>query len=193
MKKQKIQMLVIVVVLLLCIVAYFVATQYSKQQEKRDRDSETEGQVKLTVIDPDAVDAFSYEVDGTTYSYSKEEDTWICENDTSLKMDSDSIKTLLGNLEEITASETIESYDALSDYGLESPQNTITVTSAEDTTTIDIGGYNEMLSVYYIKVSGDDKIYLVDSSLSNAFSKTPDTMVQEEESTETESVDTTED
>lgn len=191
MKKQKIQMLVIVVILLLCIVAYFLATRYAKQQEQRDKDSETQGQVNLTVIDPDDVDAFSYLADGTTYSYTKNKDTWTCENDTSLKMDADSIATLLGNLKKITAAEAIDDYDSIADYGLDQPQNTITVTCGNETTTIDIGDYNEMLQEYYIKISGDDKIYLADSTLKDAFSKKPDTMVQQEESTETESVDST--
>ena len=191
MKKQKIQMLVIVVILLLCIVAYFLATRYAKQQEQRDKDSETQGQVNLTVIDPDDVDAFSYIADGTTYSYTKNKDTWTCENDTSLKMDADSIATLLGNLKKITAAEAIDDYDSIADYGLDQPQNTITVTCGNETTTIDIGDYNEMLQEYYIKISGDDKIYLADSTLKDAFSKKPDTMVQQEESTETESIDST--
>lgn len=191
MKKQKIQMLVIVVILLLCIVAYFLATRYAKQQEQRDKDSETQGQVNLTVIDPDDVDAFSYIADGTTYSYTKNKDTWTCENDTSLKMDAGSIATLLGNLKKITAAEAIDDYDSIADYGLDQPQNTITVTCGNETTTIDIGDYNEMLQEYYIKISGDDKIYLADSTLKDAFSKKPDTMVQQEESTETESVDST--
>ena len=191
MKKQKIQMLVIVVILLLCIVAYFLATRYAKQQEQRDKDSETQGQVNLTVIDPNDVDALSYIADGTTYSYTKNKDTWTCENDTSLKMDADSIATLLGNLKKITAAEAIDDYDSIADYGLDQPQNTITVTCGNETTTIDIGDYNEMLQEYYIKISGDDKIYLADSKLKDAFSKKPDTMVQQEESTETESVDST--
>lgn len=191
MKKQKIQMLVIVVILLLCIVAYFLATRYAKQQEQRDKDSETQGQVNLTVIDPDDVDSFSYIADGTTYSYTKNKDTWTCENDTSLKMDADSIATLLGNLKKITAAEAIDDYDSIADYGLDQPQNTITVTCGNETTTIDIGDYNEMLQEYYIKISGDDKIYLADSTLKDAFSKKPDTMVQQEENTETESVDST--
>lgn len=189
MKKQKIQMLVIVVILLLCVVAYFVATQYTKKQEQRDKDSETQGQVNLTIADPDEVDAFSYIADDTTYSYTKSGDTWTCENDTSLKMDADSIASLLDNLKKVTAAEAIADYDSISDYGLDQPQNTITVTCGDETTTIDIGDYNEMLQEYYVKVSGDDKIYLVDSTIKDAFSKTPDTMVQQEESTETETAE----
>ena len=69
---------------------------------------------------------------------------------------------------------------------MDQPQNTITVTCGDETTTIDIGDYNEMLSEYYIKVSGDENVYLADSTLKDAFSKTADTMVEKEESTETE-------
>lgn len=191
MKKQKIQMLVIVVILLLGIVAYFVATQYAKKQEQRDKDSETQGQVSLSIANADDVDSFSYIVDDTTYSYTKNGDSWTCENDTSLKLDSDSIAALLNNLKKVTAAEAIADYDSIADYGLDQPQNTITVTCGDETTTVDIGDYNEMLQEYYIKVSGDDKVYLVDSILKDAFSKTPDTMVQQEESTETEAVDST--
>ena len=186
MKKQKIQMFVIVVILLLCIVAYFVATQYAKSQEQREKDSETQGQVSLSIAKTDDVDAFSYIVDGTTYSYTKNGDGWTCDNDASLKLDADQITTLLDNLQKVTAAEAITDYDSLSDYGLDQPQNTITVTCGDETTMIDIGDYNEMLSEYYVKVSGDEKVYLMDSTLKDAFSKTADTMVVQEDSTETE-------
>ena len=97
-------------------------------------------------------------------------------------MDADKITTLLDNLKKVTAAEAITDYDSLSDYGLDQPQNTITVTCGDETTTIDIGDYNEMLSEYYIKVSGDENVYLADSTLKDAFSKTPDTMESDENS-----------
>ena len=180
MKKQKIQMLVIVVILLLCIVAYFAAAQYAKNQEQNEKDSETQGQVNLTIANADDVDSFSYIVEGTTYSYTKSGDRCTCDNDVSLKLDADKITTLLDNLKKVTAAEAITDYDSLSDYGLDQPQNTITVTCGDETTTIDIGDYNEMLSEYYIKVSGDENVYLADSTLKDAFSKTPDTMESDE-------------
>ena len=180
MKKQKIQMLDIVVILLLWIVAYFAAAQYAKNQEQNEKDSETQGQVNLTIANADDVDSFSYIVEGTTYSYTKSGDGWTCDNDVSLKLDADKITTLLDNLKKVTAAEAITDYDSLSDYGLDQPQNTITVTCGDETTTIDIGDYNEMLSEYYIKVSGDENVYLADSTLKDAFSKTPDTMESDE-------------
>lgn len=64
MKKQKIQMILILVVLVLCIGAYFLVSHMAKQEEQKEKDSETEGQTTIAKIDADKVDAFSYEVDG---------------------------------------------------------------------------------------------------------------------------------
>lgn len=64
MKKQKIQMILILVVLVLCIGAYFLVSHMAKQEEQKQKDSETEGQTTIAEIAADKVDAFSYEVNG---------------------------------------------------------------------------------------------------------------------------------
>ena len=107
------------------------------------------------------------------------------DDDNSLQLDADNINTMLGKLNGVIALETLDSYDSLSDYGLDKPQNTITVTVKDKTTTFYIGDYNDMVSEYYLKMKGDDAVYLVDSTLKDTFSKTPDTLVKEED-TETE-------
>ena len=55
----------------------------------------------------------------------------------------------------------------------------------DKTTTFYIGDYNDMVSEYYLKMEGDDAVYLVDSTLNDTFSKTVDTLVKKED-TETE-------
>ena len=42
-----------------------------------------------------------------------------------------------------------------------------------------------MVSEYYLKMEGDDAVYLVDSTLKDTFSKTADSLVKEKD-TETE-------
>ena len=174
MKKQKIQMILILVVLVLCIGAYFLVSHMAKQEEQKEKDSETEGQITIAKIDADKVDAFSYEVDGKTCSYTKDGNDWKYDDDNSLKLDSSSINTMLEKLNGVIALETLDSYDSLSDYGLDKPQNTITVTVGDKTTTFYIGDYNDMVSEYYLKMEGDDAVYLVDSTLKDTFSKTAD-------------------
>ena len=123
---------------------------------KRQEESEAENQVMVAKLDVDSIDSFSYMVDGITYSY----------------------------LKKVEAEEALTDYDDLSDYGLDSPQNSITVTCGETSKTFAIGDYNEMLAEYYLKVDGDDSVYLVDSTLMNAFSREPQSLVKAEEDTE---------
>ena len=49
-----------------------------------------------------------------------------------------------------------------------------------------------MTGQYYLKVTESDKIYLVSRDLSGTFSKTPQELLNEEETEETESADATE-
>ena len=93
---------------------------------------------------------------------------------------------MLGNLEKITAEETLNEYDQLSDYGLDEPQKTITVTCGEDTMVLSIGDYNEMLSEYYLEMKDDDSVYLIGSAIPTAFEKHPDDLAETETETETE-------
>lgn len=183
MKKQKQQFMVALAVLVVFAAAYFAVKYYAgKEQEK---DSDTEAEITAARVDTDKIDAFSYMVNGDTYRYKKEKDQWVCETDTSIALDSDSISDMLENLKEVQAEEELTDYDDLSDYGLDEPQNQITVTIGEDTKTFSIGDYNEIMGEYYLRVDGDDKIYLIDSGLMDAFSKEPESLA-EVESTEDE-------
>ena len=123
---------------------------------KQQEESEAENQVMVAKLDVDSIDSFSYMVDGITYSYQKNGE----------------------------AEEALTDYDDLSDYGLDSPQNSITVTCGETSKTFAIGDYNEMLAEYYLKVDGDDSVSLVDSTLLNAFSRETQSLVKAEEDTE---------
>ena len=116
MKKQKIQMILILVVLVLCIGAYFLVSHMAKQEEQKEKDSETEGQTTIAKIDADKVDAFSYEVDGKTYSYTKDGNDWKYDDDNSLKLDSSSINTMLEKLNGVIALETLDSNSTFSTY-----------------------------------------------------------------------------
>lgn len=185
MKRQQRQLFAILIVLALCVVAYFAVSHYAKKTEENKKESETQEQITLLGVDPDAVDAFTYTYDGTTYSYKKRGEVWSCENDTSIKLDTDSVKNLLGNVKNISAQEKLEKYDSLSDYGLDEPQNTLTFTCDKHMTTLYIGNYNDMLGEYYLKMEGDDNVYLIDSGIPNAFSVQPESMATQEE-TETE-------
>ena len=63
MRKQKVQMVVLVAVLTLLIGGYFLLQQYNKKQAEK----EEENKIQVAEIDADAIEAFSYQLDGETY------------------------------------------------------------------------------------------------------------------------------
>lgn len=189
MQKQKKQFIVVLAALVLLIAAYFAVNSYVKKEQKKE---EEEAQISVAKVDSDKIDTFSYTVEGTTYEFKKEDENWVCESDTSIELDSDSVTDMLGNLNDVQAEEELTDYDDLADYGLDDPQNQITVHMGEDQKTFSIGDYNDMVGNYYLKVDGDDNVYLIDSGLKDAFSKEPESLAKTEDTESAESSDTEE-
>ena len=80
-----------------------------------------------------------------------------------------------------------EKFDAdtdVSDFGFDTPQNTITMTTDDNTYTIVVGAKNAMLSQYYIKVNDD--VYLSSTTIPSQFAVTLDNLIQSDDSEDTE-------
>ena len=91
---------------------------------------------------------------------------------------------MLGCITSITASEKIDADTDVSDFGFDTPQNTITMTTDDNTYTIVVGEKNAMLSQYYIKVNDD--VYLSSTTIPSQFAVTLDDLIQSDDSEETE-------
>ena len=183
MKKQKKQFFGMLLVLAVLAAAYGGIHVYNqKQEEKEAGEEKTE---KLTVVDfeTDDVTAFSYVLGGQVYAYTKTDGEWTWDGDISLTLDTSQIDAMLDAVTGLTAESEITDGEDLAQYGLENPSGIITLTTADGTTTLQLGDK---------KVTESDKIYLVSRDLSGTFSKTPQELLKEEETDEPESVDVTE-
>lgn len=119
-------------------------------------------------------ESISSGTDSTEESESSEtEDVqWVCDNDPELKLNTSKITTMLGCITSITASEKFDADTDVSDFGFDTPQNTITMTTDDNTYTIVVGAKNAMLSQYYIKVNDD--VYLSSTTIPSQFAVTLD-------------------
>ena len=119
-------------------------------------------------------ESISSGTDSTEESESSEtEDVqWVCDNDPELKLNTSKITTMLGCITSITASEKFDADTDVSDFGFDTPQNTITMTTDDNTYTIVVGAKNAMLSQYYIKVNDD--VYLSSTTIPSQFVVTLD-------------------
>ena len=131
-------------------------------------------------------ESISSGTDSTEESESSEtEDVqWVCDNDRELKLNTSKITTMLGCITSITASEKFDADTDVSDFGFDTPQNTITMTTDDNTYTIVVGAKNAMLSQYYIKVNDD--VYLSSTTIPSQFAVTLDDMIQSDDSEDTE-------
>ncbi len=191
MKKK--QMIAGIVLLVLCIGGYFGVKAYNSSQEKK-QEAEIMKPVGIEVAD---VTGFSYVNNGGILSFEKDGEDWIYTGDTSMDMNEESIEGMLEKVCGVSSTEKITAED-LSDYGFDEPTNTITLDTAEGSTVVRIGMYNEIVSKYYLSIDGSTELYLVDSSIVTGFDQSVEDLEVVETTTTTaetpeESEETTED
>lgn len=195
MNKQKRTFLILTIVLVACLAGYLGLLNYNKYKSDDDSESESDS-VEALSLDSSDVNSVSFLIDGQEYSFSRiksgssdsdDDEQWVCNNDTSLKINTSKVTSLLGNATSITASKKFDTDADTSDFGLDEPQNVVKLSTADKTYTITIGEKNAMLGEYYIKVNDD--VYLSGTTILGTIPDSIDDMIatKDSESTETES------
>lgn len=213
MNKQKRTFVILAIVLAACLAGYLGLLNYNKYKSDDDSESESDS-VEALSLDSSDVKSLSFLIDGQEYSFSRiqsedtsdetestesektdtdsesstdDDDQWVCDNDTSLKINTSKVTSLLGNATSITASKKFDSDADTSDFGLDEPQNVVKLSTADKTYTITIGEKNAMLGEYYIRINDD--VYLSSTTILGIIPDSIDDMVatEDSESTETES------
>lgn len=217
MNKQKRTFVILAIVLVACMAGYLGLLNYNKYKSDDDSKSESDSVEALSLDSSDVESlSFLIDGQEYTFSRIKSEDTsdeteatesektdtesetnsdenstddeqWVCDNDTSLKINTSKVTSLLGNATSITASKKFDSDADTSDFGLDEPQNVVKLGTDDKTYTITIGEKNAMLGEYYIKVNDD--VYLSSNTILGTIPDSIDDMVatEDSESTETES------
>lgn len=217
MNKQKRTFVILAIVLVACLAGYLGLLNYNKYKSDDDSESESDSVEALSLESSDVksisflIDGQEYsfsriksedtsdetestesektdtETEENAESSTDDDDQWVCDNDTSLKINTSKVTSLLGNATSITASKKFDSDADTSDFGLDEPQNVVKLSTADETYTITIGEKNAMLGEYYIKVNDD--VYLSSNTILGTIPDSIDDMVatEDSESTETES------
>lgn len=184
MQKQKKQLLVMVILLVIGILVYAGIGVYNKKQEEKQAAEEEANKITVTDMNCDDITSFSYQYEGELLEFVKEDGTWYYKADKSISIDQDVITSMLETASGLDAETAVTDYDTLSDYGLDTPSNTITMADGTNTVTLLLGNKNEMLSQYYVKREEEDTVYLVSVSLETVFGKSVGDLTEVEESTE---------
>ena len=167
-KKKLIGLLSALVVLILLTAAYFCLKNYNKEQEAESETEDTS--VAVTSIEETDITGLTYILDKEKLEFKKENDRWHYAQDENFPVDQDKMKTLLDNFKDIKAVRDLGQLENLEDYGLEEPQNTVTVTSNNGVETVFyIGNENETTGDYYMYMNNPEHVYTVGSTFANAF------------------------
>ncbi|WP_394921626.1 DUF4340 domain-containing protein [uncultured Robinsoniella sp.] len=169
-KKKLIGLLTALVVLILLTAAYFCLKNYNKEQEAESETEDTS--VAVTSIEETDITGLTYThtLDKEKLEFKKENDSWHYAQDENFPVDQDKMKTLLDNFKDIKAVRDLGQLENLEDYGLEEPQNTVTVTSNNGVETVFyIGNENETTGDYYMYMNNPEHVYTVGSTFANAF------------------------
>ena len=94
MDGQKNQFIGICVLVVLCVAAYFGLKNYNEKAAEKAQKEEESKKIEAVSIDKDTVISFSYQVEGNTLTFEKQDDTWYYQPDHSINIDQDAISTM---------------------------------------------------------------------------------------------------
>lgn len=191
MKKQIVQFGSIIIILVICIAGYTILSGHYDKKEKKEKTSNQI--VAFSFDDYKSTKSLKYTNQNETIELTKENGTWEIKGDSKTKVDGTKVESeMLSKLVEVIASEKIDKVSKEENYGfIKSDDNvaastcTIKIVDSEGNEhTLYIGNSNPYDSdKYYMMVKGDDNVYVINSDLTNAFSKSKDELKKEEETT----------
>lgn len=142
----------------------------------RSCDEEVEDEPEVTTlydasdIDGDTVSALIVKNENGDFSFEKSGDSWIIADAPTLEIQSDVVAQLAQSMIDVTGTNRIENVSDLSQYGLDEPRITVTVTDKNGEETYRFGNYNSMISAYYFcSEQNPTYVFTVESSVCESF------------------------
>ena len=171
MKKKSVNLITAVGVLVVLSGAYVGVKAYVAKQGAAESESAEEENPEIVSIASADVKSIKFVIDKKEVTFEKDGDSWVKSDETDFPVDQDKIDTLVSSLNSITAERTLEDVEDASEYELDQPENTITVTTEDgETTVIRLGMENDSTSQEYIDLNKDSStVYVVSNSTFSSF------------------------
>lgn len=179
MKNKTVKMVLAVVVLGVCCGAYAGVKTYVAHQEQKESEEDSEESTTVFTALTDNIKSLDFMVDDTKTTFEKDDDSWVKKDETDFPVNQTTLDSAASAIASVDSDRVLEDVDDLSEYGLDSPSNTIKIVTKSDeedgddiTTTLYVGDENSSTSQYYVRKDDDEKtVYLIDSSCVEPFTK----------------------
>lgn len=174
MKKKSVNVITAVGVLVILSGAYVGVKAYVAKQDAKEAESEEEESQEIISIASDDVKSVKFIIDKKEVTFEKSGDSWVKSDEPAFPVDQDKIDTLISSLTSVSAERTLEDVEDASEYELDQPENTITVTMQDGSeTVIRVGMENDSTSQEYIDLNKDSStVYVVSNSTFQSFEGT---------------------
>ena len=173
MKRSK-KLVVLLGVLGAACAATFGVTKYEEEKEQIKNSDEI-----ILELAGDQVTALSWEY-GTEYLAFHKDEAWLYDEDEAFPVNEEKLMDMLKMFESFGVSFIIEEVEDFAQYGLDDPMCTITLTTAEQTYTLQLGDFSTMDSERYVSL-GDGNVYLVKEDPFETFEVTISDMIDHDE------------
>ncbi len=186
MKNQSKQLMTLLLVLVFLVAGFVGLKQYNKVQSEKPKEDDT-----ITIIDVAKEDVvkFSYDYEGVTYSFEKEDDTWYYADDHSITLNQNSINAMVNRIAPLTAEQVITDVTDMTQYGLDEPAKRIQFETVTASYIVELGDFNDVASVYYAKLPSESTVYTVMSPVMTVFNRDLEDLVEEVEESAEESTE----
>ncbi len=174
MKKKSVNLITAVGVLVILSGAYVGVKAYVAKQDAKETESEEEESREIISVTSDEVKSIKFIIDKKEVTFEKNGDSWVKSDEAAFPVDQDKIDALIGSLNSVKAERVLENVEDASEYELNQPENTITVTTQDgEETIIRVGMENDSTSQEYIDLNKDSStVYVVGDSTFQSFEGT---------------------
>ena len=156
------RLLILVGVLAVVCAAAFLATRVQEQQEQVEASGET-----VLAIDAGNVASLAWTSGEAEYAFHKDE-TWIYDADEAFPVSAEALEELLAPFSSFNAAFVIRDVTDYAQYGLEEPECTVEIGTADASYTIALGDMSAMDDQRYVSI-GDGNVYLAVTDPMDAF------------------------
>ena len=154
--------LVSAVVVLAVLGGVYVGLNTYVSKEEKTESSEEESKTEVFSVKTDDIKSLEFIVDKKEVTFEKKDDSWVKKDETAFPVNQTTLDSAASAIETVEADRVLEDVEDLTEYGLDSPSNTVTVDTADGTTKFNIGDENTSTNQYYISRDDDDStVYVV--------------------------------
>ena len=153
--------LVSAVVVLAVLGGVYVGLNTYVSKEEKTESSEEESKTEVFSVKTDDIKSLEFIVDKKEVTFEKKDDSWVKKDETAFPVNQTTLDSAASAIKKVEADRVLEDVEDLTEYGLDSPSNTVTVDTADGTTKLNIGDENTSTNQYYISKDDDSTVYVV--------------------------------